>query len=411
MAVTSWIRRQFQSGASVTDYLPSGCSAGATTIGVHDGTTFPDGSVGPFIVTLDQGLSTEEQVLMQSRSGATFTVASSGRGYNGSTAQSHPANATILLTINPQDFDEANQVAVQTLGAITASGDLLQGSGSHTLARLARGAANTTLQVVGTSLSYVGFGSSRSQTVGTSNADGTDTTYARSDHVHAGVTPASTTTLTNKRVTRRVVAVTQSATPTINTDNTDVASITGLAQDITSMTTNLSGTPVAGDLLTVQITDNGGVRAITWGSAFEAHSPSLPLTTRQSQQLVVNFSWDAATSKWYCIGVASGLTPLTLAGVASPMAGSGNPGRDSGGYMMQAGESASSFSSGGGGLVFPITFPNGLLAFTAMVEDTAAQLDTMTWKGASAGGISFTLFVNGALYTGSATYSWIAIGW
>lgn len=50
--------------------------------------------------------------------------------------------------------------------------------------------------------------------------------------------------MTNKRITRRAPAITQSATPTINTDVTDVAHITGLAQAITSMTTNLSGTPV-----------------------------------------------------------------------------------------------------------------------------------------------------------------------
>lgn len=40
--------------------------------------------------------------------------------------------------------------------------------------------------------------------------------------------------------------------------------ITGLAQAITSMTTGLTGTPNAGDMMMIQITDNATARAITW---------------------------------------------------------------------------------------------------------------------------------------------------
>lgn len=115
---------------------------------------------------------------------------------------------------------------------------------------------------------------------------------------------ANTETLTNKRVTKRVVTVTQSATPTINTDNTDVASITGLAQAITSMTTNLSGTPVAGDLLMIQITDNGTARAITWGASFQSTTISLPTTTVISTMLRVLFQWNTVASKWDCLATA-----------------------------------------------------------------------------------------------------------
>lgn len=113
-----------------------------------------------------------------------------------------------------------------------------------------------------------------------------------------------TATLTNKRITNRVVTVTQSAAPAINTDNTDVASITGLAQAITSMTTNLTGTPVDGDVLLIRITDNGTARAITWGASFEASTVALPSTTAVSVMLCVEFLWNTATSKWRCVGVA-----------------------------------------------------------------------------------------------------------
>lgn len=119
-----------------------------------------------------------------------------------------------------------------------------------------------------------------------------------------GVGATATQTLTNKRITQRVVTVTQSATPAINTDNTDVASITGLAQAITSMTTNLTGTPVDGDALLIRITDNGTARAITWGSSFEASTIALPTTTVISTMLITEFVWNTATSKWRCVGVA-----------------------------------------------------------------------------------------------------------
>lgn len=118
------------------------------------------------------------------------------------------------------------------------------------------------------------------------------------------VTLTGTQTLTNKRVTRRTTSVTQSATPTINSDNMDVASITGLAQAITSMTTNLSGTPVQNDFLEIQITDNGTARAISWGASFSAGGlVSLPTTTVLNVELRVLFEWDA-TTKWTCVAVA-----------------------------------------------------------------------------------------------------------
>lgn len=114
---------------------------------------------------------------------------------------------------------------------------------------------------------------------------------------------SATATLTNKRIAWRSPAITQSATPAINTDVTDYAEITGLAQAITSMTTNLTGTPVKGDKLWISITDNGTARAITWGASFEASTVALPTTTVISTRLDVGFMWNVATTKWRCVAV------------------------------------------------------------------------------------------------------------
>ena len=124
----------------------------------------------------------------------------------------------------------------------------------------------------------------------------------------AGGVPAinatGTVTLTNKRITPRISSEASSATPTINTDNVDAHSITALAAAITSMTTNLSGTPTDFQKLIVRIKDDGTARAITWGASFEAKGTALPTTTVISKVLTVGFIWSAVTSKWGCVASA-----------------------------------------------------------------------------------------------------------
>jgi len=116
-------------------------------------------------------------------------------------------------------------------------------------------------------------------------------------------TISSTDTLTNKRVTKRVGTTTSSATPTINTDNVDMYIITAQTVDITSFTTNLSGTPTEGQTLWIAITGTAA-RAITWGSSFEASTVALPTTTVTTNRLDVGFVWNSATSKWRCVASA-----------------------------------------------------------------------------------------------------------
>jgi len=115
-------------------------------------------------------------------------------------------------------------------------------------------------------------------------------------------TISSTSTLTNKRITPRVTSIASNATPTVNTDNCDAVDITALATAITSMTTNLSGTPTIGDVLIYQIKDDGTARGITWGASFSAKGVALPTTTVISKLLTVGFLWNGTT--WGCVGSA-----------------------------------------------------------------------------------------------------------
>lgn len=107
-------------------------------------------------------------------------------------------------------------------------------------------------------------------------------------------------TLTNKRVTKRTGTTTSSATPTINTNNIDFYSLTAQTADITSFTTNLSGTPTEAQTLWIAITGTA-TRAITWGTSFESSTVTLPTTTVTTARLDVGFVWNTVTSKWRCV--------------------------------------------------------------------------------------------------------------
>lgn len=160
-----------------------------------------------------------------------------------------------------------------------------------------------------TGLPIAGLVASTSTALGVGSLElghATDTTISR---VSAGVvavegvtvpTISSTSTFTNKRITKRTGTTTSHATPTINTDNVDFYSLTAQAEAITSFTTNLSGTPTENQTLWIAITGTAA-RAITWGASFEASTVALPTTTVTTERLDVGFVWNTVTSKWRCI--------------------------------------------------------------------------------------------------------------
>lgn len=125
------------------------------------------------------------------------------------------------------------------------------------------------------------------------------------DHDGTAATLAGTETLTNKRVKPRITSVVSSATPAINTDACDVVTITALATAITSLTTNLTGTPADGELLMIRFKDDGTARAITHGASFVAEGAALLTTTTVGKVSHELFIWDAVKSKWGCISAST----------------------------------------------------------------------------------------------------------
>jgi len=110
-------------------------------------------------------------------------------------------------------------------------------------------------------------------------------------------------TLTNTRIIRRSGSVLSASAPTINTDNYDFYCVSAQAEDITSFTKNLSGTPEAGQLLWISIIGTA-TRSITWGTSFESSTTSLPVATVGTARLDIGFIWNATSSKWRCIATA-----------------------------------------------------------------------------------------------------------
>ncbi len=137
----------------------------------------------------------------------------------------------------------------------------------------------------------------------TGSVVGTTDTQTLTNKTHEG-TDTGVGTLTNKRINKRIRAITSNATPTVNTNTTDLVTITALATAITSMTTNLSGTPTNGQVLIYRILDNGTGRAITWGNKFQAMGVALPTTTTANKVLTAGFLYDTVDSKWGCVAVS-----------------------------------------------------------------------------------------------------------
>lgn len=131
-----------------------------------------------------------------------------------------------------------------------------------------------------------------------------DATSSIQTQIDGKISASSTNTLTNKRWTARVGSTTSSGTPTINTDDYDIYKLTAQAADITSFTTNLSGTPVDGDILEIQITGTAA-RAITWGASFVSSTVTLPATTVTTATLTVILQYYTTSSygnnKWVCV--------------------------------------------------------------------------------------------------------------
>ena len=134
----------------------------------------------------------------------------------------------------------------------------------------------------------------------------TDTTLSRSAAgvlaVEGVVIPSlsSTSTLTNKRITQRVVTTADDATAVIDVDVTDVYELSAVA-NATEFT--LTGTPTDGQKLIIRCKDAGVTKGLTW-TGFTAIGVTLPATTTVSKWHYVGCIYNLAVTQWQAVAVA-----------------------------------------------------------------------------------------------------------
>lgn len=197
-------------------------------------------------------------------------------------------NKLINLTPGVSNTDAATVSQVGFANPMTTLGDIIYENATPTPARLA-GNTTTTKKF----LTQIGNGA-------ISAAPAWDTTVP----ISTVVGTSDIQTLSNKRNMSRITTITSSATPTINTDDCDAVTITALAANITSMTTNLSGTPNNFDKLIIRIKDDGTQRSIVWGASFAAKGVALPTATSVGKILQALFIYDSVATIWGCVAAA-----------------------------------------------------------------------------------------------------------
>lgn len=278
--------------------LPNNTNGTATLIGTIsniDTSAFSDGA---------------QLYLSPSTAGALTATKPSGPDhlvYVAVVAHSHATQGKLFVKVqNGYEIDEIHDVKItgtpaagsllirNATGSLWENATITAGSGIT----VTNGDKSITIASTG-SMVYPGAGI----TVSTGSAWGTSLTAPSG----AIVGTTDTQTLTNKKVTPRVISYTSLTTPWAwNSDSYDQLSMTALANDITISAD--AGTPADGQKVLLRIKDNGTARALTWttgaSKAFRAVGTTLPTTTVINKTVYIGCVYNSADARWDVVAVA-----------------------------------------------------------------------------------------------------------
>jgi len=91
------------------------------------------------------------------------------------------------------------------------------------------------------------------------------------------------------------------ATLTPNINNNSLEQITAQAVNLTVSAP--SGSPVLGQKLIINITDDGTARTISWNAVYNVIDVTLPITTTVNKSLYIGCIYNADTSEWDVVAV------------------------------------------------------------------------------------------------------------
>ena len=230
-------------------------------------------ATGDLVVTADNGNDTKNYI----------NLGIAGSGYNGAIAGANNALGTSLF---PGDG------YLYTLGNVTANtgGNLVLGSNQpNKVVKIIAGGSNT---------------ADVSLVVASSNTAATTTTTGTL-RVSGGVGVTGNVvaeSIIGTRVVPRVVTITTSVTPTPNGDTTDQYEITALASSATFGAP--TGTPYAGQKLTIRITDNGTGQTLAWNAIYRPIGVVLPPETVANKTIYAGCIYNATVTKWDVVAVS-----------------------------------------------------------------------------------------------------------
>lgn len=102
-------RRRYKfTNAPVVTTLAAPMSASDTSFTISVSTNWPASASENFWVTVGAGTTSEERILCSGTSGTTVTVATSGRGQDGTSASAHNQGDAVWVSWSATDADEAN---------------------------------------------------------------------------------------------------------------------------------------------------------------------------------------------------------------------------------------------------------------------------------------------------------------
>jgi microcystin-dependent protein len=170
------MRKSF-SGNAVPTTLTAPALASDTSLTVGATTNFPNTTVGPFVVCLNRGYPSEEKVLISGFTSTVLTVASGGRGYDGTTAIGHAAGETVTHSIDANTIDFLDGFAASN-GTVTphasAIGDTASDGTSSAPAAADHKHARESFAT----------GATTNSAPGDTAGDGSSASPARADHKH-----------------------------------------------------------------------------------------------------------------------------------------------------------------------------------------------------------------------------------